>query len=94
MQRNHTLHHTPVHVFRSELGILEEKLTIERLKEQSWRDEYKEISGSHFVLLWCTWLHLWYSTVIDFSAEADAKHGVYQKNRTKYLEKCKVCEYG
>ena len=36
------------YAIRSELGILEEKLVIERLKEQSWRDEYKEISGVCF----------------------------------------------
>lgn len=31
---------------RSDLSALEEKLAIEQQKEQSWRDEYKEISGT------------------------------------------------
>ena len=63
---------------------MEGKLKAERKREQSWKDEYKEIYGMVHNITPCT--KPGSLDVSDFSTDADGKHASYLKDRQTLLK--------
>jgi len=79
---------------RSELGTLKERLAAEKKDEQSWKDEYQEISGV------CLWTRSFSNShaitavkscsLVEFSSDADERHKTYLQEREELLKQSKV----
>ncbi len=76
-----------------ELTDLEERLTIELEKEESWKEEHKEIAGLCMLAkkpYHVTMQSVSFAPPPDFATDADNKHSQYLQDRSKLLEQCKV----